>query len=145
MLTAMLVLSMNAAPIQVEVGQSIAGVRIGMTRAEVSKLHKLKSDGIERAVRTGYVSGPLYFLFNDQDIVVLVGVELQRSAGLRIGKLQVPARITAEDFAKRVPNCTLSNGSGGHAVHCGEGDTPGLDAYDSYGGKYVTAVHLGPG
>ncbi len=143
MLTALLMLSMNAAPIPVEVGQSIAGVRIGMTRAEVSKLHKLKPEGIERSGRTGYVSGPLLFLFNPQDEVVLVSLELQKTGGLRVGKLVVPAKISAADFAKKLPNCTLSEGSGGHAIHCGEG--AGLDAYDSYGGKFVSWVHLGPG
>jgi hypothetical protein len=134
----MMAMLMAAAPIQIEPGKSIAKVSVGMSRAEVAKLHKLKSDGIDRAERTGFVSGPLYFLFNAQDVVVLVGVELQKSGGVRIGKVQVPARISAEDFVKRVPNCTLSDGSGGHAISCGDG----LNAYDSWGGKYVEAIHL---
>lgn len=138
MLTTLLTLSVTAAPIPVEPGQSIAGVRIGMTRAEVGRLHKLTPEGMERAQRTGYVSGPLLFLFDTNDVVVLVSVELQKTAGLRIGKLKVPSRISAADFAKLVPSCTLSRGSGGHAIHCSDG-------LDAYGGKFVSSVHLGPG
>ena len=141
MLTALLVLSMNAAPIPVELGKSIAGIRIGMTRDEVSKLHRLKPEGIERAERTGYVSGPLLILFTPQDKVALVSVELQKTAGLRVGKVAIPAKISAADFAKKLPKCTVSDGSGGHAVHCEEG----LDAYDSYGDTFISWVHLGPG
>lgn len=141
MLTTLLVLSMNAAPIPVELGKSIAGIRIGMTRAEVSKLHALKPEGVERAERTGYVSGPLLVLFTPQDEVALVSVELQKTAGLRVGKVAIPAKITAAEFAKKLPNCTVSDGSGGHAVHC----EAGLDAYDSYGGTFLVWVHLGPG
>lgn len=141
MLSMLLMLSFTAAPISVEPGKSIAGVRVGMPRAEVAKLHTLTPEGIERAERTGYVSGPLLFLFDSKDVVVLVSVELQKSAGLKIGKLKVPSHISAEDFVKKVPNCTMSKGSGGNAVHC----TDGLDAYDSYGGKFIEFVHLGPG
>jgi len=137
----MLTMVMAAAPIQIEPGKSIAKVSVGMTRAEVAKLHTLKADGIDRAERTGFVSGPLYFIFNMQDVVVLVGVELQKSGGVRIGKVSVPAKISAEDFVKRVPNCTLNDGSGGHAISCDDG----LKAYDSWGGKYVEVIHLGPG
>jgi len=143
MLTTIMVLSMTAAPIPVEVGRSIAGVRLGMTRAEVGKRHPLTPDGAERVERTGFVSGPLYFIFDAHDALVLVGVKLQQSPGLRIGKLKVPPKISAADFAKLIPGCVLSEGSGGRAVHCGEGI--GLDAYDVYGEKDVSSVQLGPG
>lgn len=137
----LLSLSLASKAIVVEPGKSIAAVRIGMTRAEVSKLHKLAPDGVERAERTGYTSGALYFLFDAKDVVVLVGVELQKSGGLRVGKVSIPPKISAVDFAKRLPGCTVSDGSGGHAIHC----EAGLDAYDSYGDAFVSAVHLGPG
>lgn len=139
MLTTLLVLSMNAAPIPVEMGKSLAGIRIGMTRAEVSKLHKLTPEGFERAERIGYVSGPLLVLFTPEDTVAQVSVDLQKTAGLRVGKVTIPAKISAADFAKKLPNCTVSDGSGGHAVHC-EG---GLDAYDNYGEKFISSVQLG--
>lgn len=141
MLSLLMAVSMTAAPIAVEPGKSIAGVSIGMTRADVEKLHKLKPEGVERAERVGYLSGPLLFLFTPQDKVALVSLELQRSAGIRVGKTVIPAKISAADFAKKLPDCTLSDGSGGHAVHC----EAGLDAYDTYGSKYLIWVHLGPG
>lgn len=142
---AMMVVMMAAAPIQVEPGKSFAGVHLGMTLAEVKKLHKLKPEEDARAERTGYTSGPLFFIFNPQDKLVLVGVELQKSGGLRIGKVRVPARITAEDFVKLVPGCTLSMGSGGHAIACGPVGAPTLNAYDSYGSKHLSWVQMGPG
>lgn len=141
MLTTLLVLSMNAAPIPVELGKSIAGIRVGMTRAEVSKLRRLEPEGIARAERTGYVSGPLLILFTPQDTVALVSVELQKTAGLRVGTVKIPPKISAADFAAKLPKCTVSDGSGGHAVHC----EAGLDAYGSYGDTFLVWVHLGPG
>ncbi|MGV3623871.1 MAG: hypothetical protein ACO1OB_23845 [Archangium sp.] len=141
MLSLLMALSVTAAPTVVEPGKSIAGVSIGMTRAEVEKLHTLKPEGVERAERVGYVSGPLLFLFTPQDKVALVSLELQKTAGIRVGKIVIPAKISAADFAKKLPNCTVSQGSGGQAVHC----EPGLDAYDTSGAKFLSWVHLGPG
>ena len=131
-------------PIPVEVGHSVAGIRIGMTRAEVARRFTLKPDKIVREGRQSFTAGALYFSFDMQDVLVLVGVELQKSPGLRIGKVRIPARITAADFAKKL-NCALSEGSGGRVVHCEAADGTGLDAYDSFGETFISAVHVGPG
>lgn len=146
-LSLLLALAAAPTPLTMVYGESIAGVKIGMTRAEVeAKGHVLSPEGVERDHRIGFTSGPLLFLFDDAtNTVVLISVELQRTGGLRVGKVNVPARISAVDFAKKVPGCRLEKGSGGNALSCTDGAGRTFNAYDAYGEKWVSSVHLGPG
>jgi len=137
--------------IKVVFAESIAGVRPGMTRVEVEKAgHKLASEGINRmhasgAKRTGFYSGPaILFLFDEQEHVVLISVELKKSSGLEVGRVRVPSTASLDDLAKLFLGCTLEKGSGGRALACKDEKGRVLNAYDSYGGPEVW-VHLGPG
>lgn len=134
-------------PVTVVFAESIEGVKPGMTRAEVKKAgHRLTPEGVDRLVRVGFFSGPLLILFDaTTDKVVLISVELRRTGGLRVGRQLLPPTITPQEFAKRLPNCVVSVGSGGNAVACTDDHGRVLNAYDSAFRGPVQWVHLGPG
>jgi hypothetical protein len=138
-----------AAPvIDIEIGKSIEGVTIGMTKSQLEKRgFKLVPENIDRLERVGFQSGALLFLFDTHDTLVSVSLELQKTGGVRIGKIKIVATATMEDVMKRLPQCVLSQGSGGRSLSCKNKKGGEINMYDSYGSQngFIETVHLGPG
>ncbi len=133
-----------AAPLPLVFAESIAGLKPGMTRAQVLKLgHRLEPEGIDRAERTGFFSGPMLLLFDAHDTLVLISVDLHKSAGLQFGKKHLPPRATLQQLSEILPGCKLERGSGGNALSCADAQGRLLNAYDDFGAQVW--VQLGPG
>jgi len=125
----------------VVVGDSIAGVRLGMTLSEVRKLGiELVPEGIDREIGVGWMAGPLLVIFDDKERAMTVSLDLRRSAGAKIGKIVIPALTKLDDIAKLIPGCTLSMGSGGRALACKNEAGKVTNFYDSYGSNELWVI-----
>ena len=132
-------------PVQIIVAKSIAGVKPGMSMQAVKKvLGPLEPEGVERANRTGFISGPILVLFDGQDEVVLVSVELRKSPGLKVGKSVIQPTASLEEIKRAIPGCTAAKGSGGNTVTCKDAEGGTLSIHDSLNSPEVW-FQLGPG
>jgi hypothetical protein len=132
----------HARPIEVVVGESIAKVKLGMELRVVTKVVRdLKPEGVRRGLdRTGYKSGSLLVIFDEAARVISVSVDLPQSAGLRVGKQVIPAHADLDRIKQLLPNCDLSDGSGGRVLEC-TGKEGTMHFYDSFGNpKAVWAI-----
>jgi hypothetical protein len=126
------------AVVEIHAGRSIAGMVPGMKRQAIAALGiQLGPEGVDRAARTGWISGPLLVLCDNQERVVLVSVELRKSKGLRVDGIEISRRAKLEEIAKALPSCQASVGSGGNALSCRGPDGGELKFYDARGGDEV--------
>ena len=130
--------------VRVAPGETIAGIRLGMSVARVrASGHTLRPEGEDRAAGvTGYYSGPILILFDARGAVQLVSVPLRESAGIRFGGVFIPPRASLTDIARQLPQCTRSAGSGGNVLTC-TSPRGVMHFYDSFGQPGSVSLHLG--
>lgn len=113
----------SAAPrpqVTVVVGESIGGVRIGMTRAQVTRLgFELTPDDLARGDEAGFLAGPLHIFFETtHDTVRSVSVELKKTSGLRIGRSSLSPSASMQQLARLLPDCPVEDEGLGLMLTC---------------------------
>lgn len=133
---------LGAGVIDVDLGGSIAGVRIGMQLDEVrARGIAVAPEGIERGEdKHGWVSGPVLFIVDGRARVTVVSIDLRRSHGIRI-KGQVFGRTTKlPEIVHALGSCTSGKGSGGNTLDCPAADGHAVHFYDSFGRDELTVT-----
>jgi len=112
-----------------------------MALADVRALGiKLAPEGIDRADGHGWVAGPLLVIVDDKERVFTVSLDLRKSGGARVGKVEIPARASLAEIAKVLAGCTLSEGSGGRALACKDAEGRATNFYDSKMGNDLWVI-----